>query len=90
MSISYILLALVSKLAGAFIIRENIHFRWAVGLAMIPRAEVGLIFAELGRMSGVFSDDLYAVLIITIAATTVLPPFMMKWFYHHYGSRIVD
>jgi len=90
MSISYILLALVSKLAGAFIIRENIHFRWAVGLAMIPRAEVGLIFAELGRMSGVFSDDLYAVLIITIAATTVLPPFIMKWFYHHYGSRIVD
>jgi len=90
MSGSYILIALVSKLAGAFLIRENIHFRWAVGLAMIPRAEVGLIFAELGRMSGVFTDDLYAVLIITIAATTVLPPFIMKWFYKHYGHRLSD
>ncbi len=90
MAVIFILLAILSKLAGAFLIRESVHFRWAVGLAMIPRAEVGLIFAELGRISGVFDNDIYAVMIITIAATTVLPPFMLKWFYARFGHHLLE
>jgi len=88
MSLILILLAILSKLAGAFLIKESTPFRWAIGLSMIPRAEVGLIFAELGRTSGVFNDDLYAVMILTIAVTTVLPPFMLKWFYGRYGHHL--
>jgi len=88
MSVIFIVLAMGSKLAGAFMIEESNPFRWAVGLAMIPRAEVGLIFAELGRVSGVFDNDLYAVMIITIAATTILPPFILKWFYNRFGSAL--
>ncbi len=88
MSLAFIILAVLSKLVGAFLIKEPTHFRWAVGLSMIPRAEVGLIFTELGRISGVFDYDLYAVMILTIAATTVLPPFMLKWFYGRYGHRL--
>jgi len=88
MAVTFILLAIFSKLAGAFLIEESTHFRWAVGLAMIPRAEVGLIFAELGRVSGVFDNDMYAVMIITIAATTILPPFILKWFYDRFGHRL--
>jgi len=88
MAAAFILLAIFSKLAGAFLIKESTHFRWAVGLAMIPRAEVGLIFAELGRVSGVFDNDMYAVMIITIAVTTILPPFMLKWFYGRFGHHL--
>ncbi|MDX8387217.1 MAG: cation:proton antiporter [Ghiorsea sp.] len=88
MSIVFIILAILSKLVGAFLIQESTHFKWAVGLAMIPRAEVGLIFAELGRVSGVFGQDIYAIMIITIAATTILPPFMLKWFYGKYGHHL--
>lgn len=88
LSSAFILLAMASKMVGAFLIQESSQFRWAVGLAMIPRAEVGLIFAELGRISGVLNDELYAVMIITIAATTVLPPFMLKWFYGQYGRHL--
>ncbi len=88
MSLAFIVLAILSKLLGAFLIKESTHFRWAVGISMIPRAEVGLIFAELGRISGVFDADLYAVMILTIAATTVLPPFMLKWFYGRYGHHL--
>ena len=88
LSAAFIVLAMASKMVGAFMIEESPHFRWAVGLAMIPRAEVGLIFAELGRVSGVLNDELYAVMIITIAATTVLPPFMLKWFYGQYGQHL--
>jgi len=88
MSLIFIALAMLSKLVGAFLIKESAYFRWAVGISMIPRAEVGLIFAELGRISGVFDYDLYAVMILTIAATTVLPPFMLKWFYDRYGHHL--
>jgi len=90
MTLIFIVLAIVSKMAGAWLIRESTYVRIAIGLAMIPRAEVGLIFAELGRISGVFDNDLYAVMILTIAATTILPPFMMKQFYIHYGDRLAS
>ncbi|MFQ5518691.1 MAG: cation:proton antiporter, partial [Mariprofundus sp.] len=40
MAAAFIVLAIFSKLAGAFLIQESTHFRWVVGLAMIPRAEV--------------------------------------------------
>lgn len=90
MAMLFITLAMLSKLSGAFLIKESIHFRWAVGLAMIPRAEVGLIFAELGRVSGVFDHDIYAVMIITIAATTILPPFMLKRFYSQFGHHLPE
>jgi len=88
MSAVLIVVAVLSKLGGALFIREPLPFRMAVGIAMIPRAEVGLIFAELGRVSGVFDNDLYAVLIITIAVTTILPPFMLKWFYARFEHRL--
>ncbi|WP_293650784.1 hypothetical protein [Thiolapillus sp.] len=46
---------------------------------MIPRGEMGLIFAELGRTSGIFDNEIYAGMII--AFTTLLPPFLMKYLY---------
>lgn len=75
-------LALATKVVGALLIRAKPAERWLIGLAMIPRAEVGLIFTELGRTSGVFNDELYAVMILVIAGTTVLPPLLMKRLPH--------
>ena len=46
--------------------------------AMIPRGEVGPIFAEPGRISGIFTNEIYAGMIIVIALTTLLLPFVMK------------
>ncbi|MDT8375322.1 MAG: cation:proton antiporter [Mariprofundaceae bacterium] len=88
MTLVLIVLAMLTKMVGPILVRESAHSRWAIGLAMIPRAEVGLVFAELGRISGVFDNDLYAVMILTIAATTILPPFMMKYFYGRYGHLL--
>ena len=81
--------AVVGKFAGALVIRESWSSRFAIGIAMIPRGEVGLIFAELGRESGVLDNQTYAALIIVIALTTLLPPFVMKWFYNsRYGEQL--
>jgi len=87
-SLSLLAAAIVGKLVGAFLIKEPWAASWVIGLAMIPRGEVGLIFAELGRVSGIFSNEIYAGMVIVIALTTLLPPFIMKWFYGHYGDRL--
>ncbi len=47
-----------------------------------------LIFAELGRISGIFSNETYAGMIIVIALTTLFLPLVMKWFYGRYGDRL--
>jgi hypothetical protein len=55
---------------------------------MVPRGEVGLIFAELGRLAGVFNATVYAGIILVIAYTTLATPFWMKMFYNRYGDRL--
>ena len=82
---SLFLVAVVGKMAGAFLIRETPIRRLLIGLAMVPRGEVGLIFAELGRTAGILADEAYAALILVIAFTTVAPAFVMKWVYARYG-----
>lgn len=79
--------AVAGKLFGAVLIREPWPVRTIIGTAMIPRGEVGLVFVELGRVSGIFDNEIYAGMLMVIALTTVLPPFVMKWLYQHYGAR---
>lgn len=87
-SLSLFAAAIAGKLVGAFLIKESWSARWVIGMAMIPRGEVGLIFAELGRISGIFNNEIYAGMIIVIAFTTLFPPLVMKWFYGRYGDSL--
>ncbi len=64
---------------GSLFISENKFCRMMVGMSMVPRGEVGLIFAELGREADIFSNEIYASLVLVIAFTTILPPLIMKW-----------
>ena len=80
-SASLLAIAIFGKLAGALLLRENWPKRWLIGSAMVPRGEVGLIFAELGRFNGILSNDVYAALLIVIAVTTLMTPFVMKSLY---------
>lgn len=51
--------------------------RWAIGVGMIPRGEVGLVFAGIGSASGVLSKPLEVSIIIMVILTTFLaPPFL--------------
>jgi len=82
-SFLFLLVALIGKFGGAMFIGEPLRQRIIIGVAMIPRGEVGLIFAELGRTSGIFNNEVYAGMIIVIALTTLLPPFLMKYLYRN-------
>ena len=81
LSLSLLAAAVLGKLLGALLIPEPWPRRWIIGTAMIPRGEVGLIFAELGRAGGILDNQVYAGMIIVIALTTLLPPFVMKAMY---------
>lgn len=80
-SLSMLVVAVVGKMVGPLFIRERWPLRWMIGIAMVPRGEVGLIFAELGRAADILSNEVYAALVIVIALTTLLPPLVMKWAY---------
>ncbi len=87
-SLSLLLVAVFGKLIGALFIKEPWLVRCMIGVAMVPRGEVGLIFAELGRISGVFSNEVYAAMVIVIALTTLLPPLVMKLFYSVFRKQM--
>jgi len=50
-----------------------------IGIGMVPRGEVGLIFASIGVSVGVFNDDLYAVVLLVVLVTTVITPPLLRW-----------
>lgn len=53
-----------------------------VGFGMIPRGEVGLIFAVMGKSMGVINDEIYSAVIIMVMLSTFLTPpilaFLLK------------
>jgi Kef-type K+ transport system membrane component KefB len=53
--------------------------RLLVGIGMIPRGEVGLIFATLGLNQHVFGQDVYAALLLVVLITTVGTPPVLRW-----------
>ncbi len=55
--------------------------RVLIGLGMLPRGEVGLIFATIGLQAGVLSDDLYAALLLVVLATTLVTPQLLRMRY---------
>ena len=87
-SLSLVAVAVVGKVAGGLLVPGSIHSRIAMGMAMVPRGEVGLIFSELGRQAGIFNPEVYATLVVVIAYTTLFAPFWMKWYYNRYGHHI--
>jgi Kef-type K+ transport system membrane component KefB len=67
--------AVVGKVAGGLALKEK--YRFVVGLAMVPRGEVGLIFASVGQSLGVLSDQVFSVIVMTVLLTTIIGPFLL-------------
>lgn len=87
-SLVFFAIAVVSKYAGAILLKESWSTRLAIGMAMVPRGEVGLIFAELGRLTGVFNNEVHAGMVIVIMLTTLLAPVWMKLYYQHLAPLV--
>jgi Kef-type K+ transport system membrane component KefB len=82
------LAAIVGKQICAFGVVERGVNRLAVGLGMIPRGEVGLIFAGIGAtlmlpVNGtshpVISSAIFGAVVIMVLITTLITPIALKW-----------
>ncbi|MFC2057846.1 cation:proton antiporter [Campylobacterota bacterium] len=84
LSLTFLLIAVIGKYIGVFLLKKTTALKKAlIGISMIPRGEVGLIFAEVGRLNGILDNEIYAVLIFVIIVTTVAPPFLLKWLFKY-------
>jgi len=73
-----ILAAVAGKIVSALAVRDRKLNRWAVGFGMIPRGEVGLIFAQIGLTAGIVEPGLYAAVVAMVIVTTFLAPPLLK------------
>ena len=87
-SMAVLLVSIIGKMIGPFFLKESIHSKIAIGMAMVPRGEIGLIFTELGRISGIFNNEIHAGMVIVIVLTTLLSPFVMKWYHDNHASHL--
>ncbi|MBK7142547.1 MAG: cation:proton antiporter [bacterium] len=76
--------AIIGKQACSLGIWDKQTNRFAVGLGMIPRGEVGLIFAGIGAKlmldgHAVISASTYSAVVIMVIITTLVTPPLLKW-----------
>ncbi|MEL6385248.1 MAG: cation:proton antiporter, partial [Cyanobacteria bacterium J06626_18] len=74
-----VVVAIVGKVITGFAVfgQPGIN-RLAIGVGMIPRGEVGLVFAGVGSASGVLSESLEAAIIVMVILTTFLAPPLLR------------
>jgi Kef-type K+ transport system membrane component KefB len=74
-----ILVAIIGKVVAGFAIFGQPELnRLAIGIGMVPRGEVGLVFVGVGAASGVLSKSLEAAIIVMVILTTFLAPAMLR------------
>ncbi|MDT8437002.1 MAG: cation:proton antiporter [Gemmatimonadota bacterium] len=73
--------AIFGKLVAGLAVRRADTSKLIVGVGMVPRGEVGLIFASIGLTAGILSGQVYsAILIMVILSTFVVPPVLKVLF----------
>lgn len=53
----------------------------AIGVGMVPRGEVGLIFAQIGLARGILSAEVFSAVLIMVMATTFIAPPLLKMIF---------
>ena len=72
-------IAVAGKLLSAYGAAGTRSDRLLIGIGMVPRGEVGLIFASIGLAQGVLDDELYGALLLVVLLTTVVAPPALRW-----------
>lgn len=73
-----ILVAFVGKFLAGFAPFWFKGRKSVIGVGMVPRGEVGLIFAQMGLASRVLDAGLYAALTLMVMVTTFVAPPLLK------------
>jgi Kef-type K+ transport system membrane component KefB len=65
--------AFIGKYISSLFVGKGIS-KAIVGFGMVPRGEVGLIFATIGKSLGVVNDEVFSIIVIMVILTTLLTP----------------
>lgn len=68
------LVAIIGKLASGYAAFGRPLRKLVIGVGMVPRGEVGLIFAQLGLTAGLLSAGLYSSVALMVMITTFVAP----------------
>ncbi len=73
--------AIFGKIISGYAAPGDWREKMLVGVSMIPRGEVGLIFASTGKALGVVTNELYSIIVLVIIITTGIAPILIKTIY---------
>jgi Kef-type K+ transport system membrane component KefB len=80
---------LAGKFAAGFVAWGRVH-RAFIGAGMIPRGEVGLVFASIGKATGALPPEAFVAVVIAVFATTFLAPPLLSFLGRGLSSGNVD
>jgi Kef-type K+ transport system membrane component KefB len=78
LALAFIVAAIVGKLVAGLPAGRGTD-RLSVGIGMIPRGEVALIFASIGKAIGVVSDGVFSAVVMMVIVTTLITPLGLRW-----------
>lgn len=82
-----IVVAIVGKMVSGLAVWRTRLRPWLVGVGMVPRGEVGLIFATIGLQQKVFDVTVYTAVLILVMVTTLITPPWLRTLARRYGAR---
>jgi Kef-type K+ transport system membrane component KefB len=72
------IVAVVGKFVSGWAVFQKGIKKSVIGFGMIPRGEVGLIFAQVGLTYGVFNSQLFSAVTVMVMLTTFIAPPLLK------------
>ena len=70
--------AIIGKYVAGLVAGKGVN-KSLIGFGMVPRGEVGLIFASIGMGLGVISDEVFSVIVIMVILTTLVSPPILSY-----------
>ena len=78
LGLGLLLVAVLTKFVAGFVVRGAAVNRKVIGVGMVPRGEVGLIFADRGLNAGILNPGHYSAVTLMVMGTTLLAPPLLR------------
>jgi Kef-type K+ transport system membrane component KefB len=78
LALGLIVVGALGKFAAGYAAWGGVR-RSFIGAGMIPRGEVGLIFAQIGKQNGALPEPVFIAVVVAVFVTTFLTPPLLKW-----------
>ncbi len=82
-TIAIVIAAFIGKISGCAlgcsIMGYDKRDSFRVGFGMIPRAEVALITATIGRKAGIISPELFSSIVVMVLVCALSAPVLVQW-----------